>query len=157
MQIKGNIRGLFPSLLTLTPFSDLQRLPRIRGASVEANPLSLKTLEKRKKKRIKNWGRRVCALQWWWFYRNDRGKKVRDETIERFYPISDLLSILGHCVHQHNRCERLSWTVTVDCRTSASIFTTIILPLLFDWKAWPDFPQCWLHSRCAKARRLREK
>lgn len=98
-------------------------------------------MEKRqKKKRIKNWGRRVCALQWWWFYRNDRGKKVKDETIERFYPISDLLSILGHCERQHNRSERLSWTVTADCRTSASIFKTIILPLLLDWKAWSDFP-----------------
>lgn len=25
-------------------------------------------------------------------------KKERDETVERFYLISDLLSILGHCV-----------------------------------------------------------
>jgi len=28
-----------------------------------------------------------------------RGKKEKDETVERFYLIPDLLSILGHRVH----------------------------------------------------------
>lgn len=97
-------------------------------------------MEKRQKRDQELEGKTVCLammmiLQKW------QGKKEKDETVERFYLIYSqfLATVYSNITNLNGYSEQLlAFSASGDCRTSANISKTIILPWLPDCKAWSD-------------------
>lgn len=132
---------LFPHFNSLYfPGRHFKDFLKVRGASVEANPLSLNTQGKEAQKGPRTGGEDCVP-------RNEddtiemTGEKEKDETVERFYPTYSqfLATVYTSIKHLKSYPEQiLAFSLQRDCRIRASISNTVILPQILDWKAWSD-------------------